>query len=67
MVMFDVGPPFQWKPKYKRFGDMRHFMWGWVAVITCPYNFNDFMEGIGRAGLEVYGDAERVKSHSDRT
>lgn len=61
MVMFDIGSPFQWRPKYKRLGDLHHCMWGWVAVIWCPYDFNELMEGIGRAGLTVYGKSKQEK------
>lgn len=35
------------------FGDFKRLMWGWFAVTTCPYDINEFFEGIGKAGVEL--------------
>lgn len=59
MVMFEFGPPFQWKPKFHHFGDFRRGMWGWIAVTHFGGGINELIEGIGRAGAVVYRDDEK--------
>jgi hypothetical protein len=58
MLMIEACPPFQWRPKYHHFGHFRRFMWGWFAFTICPYDMNALIEGIGKAGVEVYGKRE---------
>jgi hypothetical protein len=54
MLMIEFRPPFQWKPSYTHFGYFRRVMWGWLALTVCPYGMNELIEGIGKAGVEVY-------------
>lgn len=54
--MIEVRPPFQWKPKFHHFGDFRRVMWGWFALTICPYDINELLEGIGKAGAKIYSD-----------
>lgn len=58
MVMFECAPPFQWRPTITVFGSFRRVMWGWVAVTWCPYDINQLIEGIAKAGAVVHGSSE---------
>lgn len=54
MILFECAPPFQWRPKYTTFGDFKRVMWGWFAITTFGGGINELLEGIGRAGYELY-------------
>lgn len=56
MILLECCPPFQWKPKFSHFGDFRRWMWGWFAVTLAPYDINELIEGIAKAGATIYGD-----------
>jgi hypothetical protein len=59
MLLIECSPPFQWKPKYHRFGDFRRIMWGWFAVsIFSGGGINELLEGIGKAGASLYRDGD---------
>ena len=55
MLMIECRGPFQWRPRYHHFGEFRRWMWGYFAVTVCPYDINELIEGIGRAGAQHYG------------
>lgn len=54
MLLIEFSPPFQWKPSLKKHGPIRRFMWGWLAVAHTPHDFNEFMEGVARAGVVLH-------------
>lgn len=54
MLMIECRGPFVWRPSCVRFGDFRRVMWGWFAVTVCPYDINELLEGIGKAGADLY-------------
>lgn len=58
MLMIECRGPFQRRATYLRFGDFRRWMWGYVALTICPYGINELFEGIGRAGVEVFGSTQ---------
>ena len=54
MMIFEFGPPFQWKPSYTKFGQFRRVMWAWFAVTHFGGgNINELLESIGRAGVRL--------------
>lgn len=32
ILMFEIDPPFRWKPEIQRIGVMTRFVWGWFAA-----------------------------------
>lgn len=32
ILMFEIDPPFRWKPEIQRIGVMTRLVWGWFAV-----------------------------------
>lgn len=53
MILIELSPPFQPKPSFWRsFGGWR-FMWGWLAIAYVDYGWNEFINGLARAGANI--------------
>lgn len=65
MTLIECSPPFQWKPSFKKIGIIRRWMWGYFAVAWVPLGFNEFVEGLGQSGIDLYreGKIEHRPAH----
>lgn len=57
MTLIECSPPFQWRPSVVRIGTLTRVMWGWFAIAYFPGDFNDFVEGIARAGVAIHQES----------
>lgn len=58
MLMIECRGPFRLKPSYHEFGLFKRWIWGYFAFTICPYDINELIEGIGKAGAKVYSDKQ---------
>lgn len=58
MILIEMSPPFVWKPRLETAGEYRGVSWAWWRIGRVPYNFNEYVEGIGQAGVDLYRKGE---------
>lgn len=53
VVLFEIAPPFRWRPKAEKAGPLRRWIWGWFSVAYIAAGFNDISEAIRQDEREL--------------
>lgn len=61
MIVIECCPPFQWKPKFRRFGP-RHWriIWAWFGFAYTHYGLVEYVDRISRAAVDL--ERKKLKS-----